>query len=792
MPPRHEIHGPIAEAERSGSTLNLDTRPFLSRAAAVAQTGPVASAALLGGAVLMAVVPFMADIVLPVGLAFAAWVQTRPVRLPLHLPERSGRKDQNDLDPETRRPRKAQGRDYLGRERFTGRQIWQSMATSVQHRLLPGTTGAGKTETMIALGVANAIAQGSGCIMVDGKGDPEVYMKILALAHQAGREDDVQVLSFLGSDSNTTNPFAGASADMIREILVGQLNEPGGEGSSAMFFGRAVAFLGTVAPILRWLGDTKGIRIDLERIRDAIELPNIARMAQHREIKFRYAATNTEEIVSLDECPLEYIRGLENYLGDTGGFDLESSLKSQKSDEPVKQHSYIAMQFTEVFTQWLISLGHIFRVPYGDVDMFDVVMNRRILVVLLPSLKNSDKTTQGLGRYLVAMLKATMGLVLGGNLEGDYANIIENLPSKAPSAFKTNFDEVGAYTTNGMDKMLAMARKLNIEFNLGLQETASVRAAMGARAAAVLGNPNTVVAMRLQEPDTGEMVEKIGGETKVAQVSQQPASRDLLGTFRPAEAASILAAKRYNWLDLRNLKEGQAILSYGNTLVHTNMFYCPAPIPAQMRIQRLVMLHPPDRLAVLRHARQIEKTRLALLAGPEEPVEAQPPAEALLAMLDVFAAELDRRELPHRAALSAVLACPDISAGADSADDDTDPADHVHKGSRDPGHNAPEDHAFSDLLRAASQDVAAVGDFPDPGRSPEAEQAMVEELEKIERAGGRRGDAAKQAARQAIGGIRLVFGKPQPKPERISTHKLLGLINQMIATLDEKRKPEGE
>ncbi|MGD0104499.1 MAG: TraM recognition domain-containing protein [Rhodopila sp.] len=720
--------------------------------------------------------------ILPTGLAFAAWVLTRPVRLPLHVPERSGLQDQNDLDPETRRPRKAQGRDYLGRERFTRRQIWQSMTASVQHRLLPGTTGAGKTESMISIAVANAIAQGSGCIFVDGKGDPEVHTRILALAHQAGREDDVQVLSFLGGDSNTTNPFADASADMIREILVGQLNEAGGEGSSAMFFGRAVAFLGTVAPILRWIGDTKGIRIDLERIRDAMELSNIVRIAQHREIKFRYGVTSTDEIISLDGCPREYIRGIENYLGDTGGFDLEMPLKGQKSDEPVKQHSYIAMQFTEVFTQWLISLGHIFRVPHGDVDMFDVVLNRRILVVLLPSLKNSDQTTRGLGKYLVAMLKATMGLVLGGNLEGDYADIIENLPSKAPSAFKTVFDEVGAYATNGMDKMLAMARKLNIEFNLGIQETASVKAALGLKAAAVLGNPNTVIAMRLQEPDTGEMIEKIGGEARVAQISQQPSSRDPLGTFQPAEAASILPTRRYNWLDLRDLKEGQAVLSYGNTLVHANLFYCPGPIPAEIRIQRLLMLQPPEPLDVLRHARQVEKTRLALLAGPAEPVAEQPLSETLLAVLDAFAAQLATGQEPHRAAMAAVLACPDIPDETEAPATDAAAA----------GHGPPADHAFSELLRTASHDTVPPGDFPDPGRLPEADQSLADELAAIEHAGGRRGEAAKQAARQAIGAIRVALGQPQPKPERISTHKLLGLIDQLIAALEDQQKPGGK
>ena len=252
-------------------------------------------------------------------------------------------------------------------------------------------------------------------------------------------------------------------------------------------------------------------------------------------------------------------------------------------------------------------------------------------------------------------------MVLGEDLEGSYADIVENMPSRAPSAFKAVFDEFGAYATNGMDKMLAMARSLSMEFNLGFQEIASIKAALGTRAAAVLGNPNTVVALRLQEPETGEMIEKIGGETRVAQVSQQAAGKDILGTFRAPDSASIMAAKRYNWLDLRALKEGQAILSYGNIMVHANMFYCPAPHPEHIRINRLLMMTPPDRLHILRHQTQVNRTRSVLLSGPDEVEDDQPPSDTLMGLIEAFAAELTKSADAQCAAMAAVLACPDIA-----------------------------------------------------------------------------------------------------------------------------------
>ena len=76
--------------------------------------------------------------------------------------------------------------------------------------------------------------------------------------------------------------------------------------------------------------------------------------------------------------------------------------------------------FTATFTQLAVSLGHIFRVDCGDIDMRDIVLNRRILVVNLPALENSDATLAALGKLVVASLRGMMAQLLGVSLDGDY------------------------------------------------------------------------------------------------------------------------------------------------------------------------------------------------------------------------------------------------------------------------------------------------------------------------------------------------------------------------------------
>ena len=69
--------------------------------------------------------------------------------------------------------------------------------------------------------------------------------------------------------------------------------------------------------------------------------------------------------------------------------------------------------FTATFTQLAVSLGHIFRCEIGDIDMRDIVLNRRILVVNLPALENSDATLAALGKLVVASLRGMMAQLLG-------------------------------------------------------------------------------------------------------------------------------------------------------------------------------------------------------------------------------------------------------------------------------------------------------------------------------------------------------------------------------------------
>ena len=107
----------------------------------------------------------------------------------------------------------------------------------------------------------SSLAQGSGFVLVDGKADRSLFGTVLALARRFGREDDVRVLNFMVAsglkDSHTFNAFATGNADAIRELLASQLGDAAQNDANGVFRERAVALIGTIAPVLVWLRDHK-------------------------------------------------------------------------------------------------------------------------------------------------------------------------------------------------------------------------------------------------------------------------------------------------------------------------------------------------------------------------------------------------------------------------------------------------------------------------------------------------------------------------------------------------------
>jgi len=427
--------------------------------------------------------------------------------------------------------------------------------------------------------------------------------------------------------------------------------------------------------------------------------------------------------------PEELTWPLRSYLGELPGYDPSVPLDKQKGDEPSKQHDYAQFYFTATFTQLAVSLGHIFRVENGDIDMRDVVLNRRILVVNLPALENSDATLAALGKLVVASPRGMMAQLLGASLEGDYT--AADKPGMGPAPFPVVLDELAYYATSGLDRMLVMGRGLNICFMLGFQEVSGIWARLGEKTASLLGNANLMIAMRQQDSGrTRDWIEKTAGQTYITQATSYHGSDD--GAYREARHAEVRPVSRIDWNDLTNLIEGEAIVLLGGRRIYARVFHAQIDDAGPKRLGRSVMLPNPDPDEVRGRFARLGEIAAAIERGNSalEPDEEVSPV--LAALLRGFAKAARRGG--------------DATACARSALDEIGQVrEHLLSQRRPPLADGVPVTSVTPMLRAASSAIFAGPDSASHPNEP-IDVQLVRSLAAIEQAAGRSASAARRTA----------------------------------------------
>lgn len=152
--------------------------------------------------------------------------------------------------------------------------------------------------------------------------------------------------------------------------------------------------------------------------------------------------------------------------------ELQIALEDQKS---LIQHSYATQQWTGIFST-LQMYSHIFGSESPEVDMVDVIRNNKILYVLLPPLKQSEKTTEILGKAILLAIRQAVATALGGPVElsPTQKDIVKERITPKPLGLVV-LDEYGAYPLPGIDTLLAQVRSINISFILSTQDYTSAR-----------------------------------------------------------------------------------------------------------------------------------------------------------------------------------------------------------------------------------------------------------------------------------------------------------------------------
>lgn len=619
----------------------------------------------VNAAILMAAIGFACFIMSPIaefvgliGIFTFLYAYTRKTVLPFRMPTRSNAKDYNDPLPGSMKPRPARGITFFGNRILNSDELWFNNDDMRTHVLIFGSTGSGKTEALVSLSF-NALVQSSGFLYVDGKGDNSLFAKVFSMCRVMGREDDLLLINFMtgakdiiGAQekrlSNTVNPFCNGSSSMLSQLVVSLMDSGSQSSDGDMWKGRAIVFVEALMKVLVYMRDQGKLLLDANTIRNYFELTRLEAIAMDRMFP-----RDKQEPVSLSDAPELILEPITNYIINLPGYDR--SKKGKQGSQVLEQHGFITMQLTRVFGSLADTYGHIIRTNLAEVDFKDVVLNRRVMVVLLPALEKSPEELSSLGKVIVSSLKAMMAAGLGESVEGSYREVITRKPTNAPTPYMCILDEYGYYAVKGFAVVPAQARSLGFSVIFAGQDLPAFQKASKEEAASIGANTNIKICMKLEDPmETWEFFQKTAGESYVTKVdSFQTNAGSLLNNYMDTRSASSEKRQRIDLLDLKDQREGEAHIFFKSKIIRARMFFANPPPAERMKINQFLKVEPPLNRMLMDLEDRISRVHELVESGANFEV-VQEEGEDIQIIADVIASEDENN--PIERALGALMA----------------------------------------------------------------------------------------------------------------------------------------
>lgn len=582
--------------EQNQQNIIRDTRTLSVRISDGLKKGSVTAVVLATTAgVNFFLLPHFSELLLIAGIIVFLYCVMQKQGLPFRKPLYAHEKDDNDVNPATGKANIGEGIYFFGNEKKTKEELWFTNSDMRTHVLIFGSTGSGKTEALVSLAY-NALLQASGFIYVDGKGDNSLFAKVFSMVRSMGREDDLLLINFMTGArdiigpqekrlSNTLNPFARGSSSMLSQLVISLMDSSSASPDGDMWKGRAIGFVEALMKVLVAMRDAGHILLDANVIRNYFLLPKLEAMVVDKVF-----IRDNEESINLEGLPPAIMEPISNYVYNLPGYNKEK--KGKQVSQVLEQHGFITMQLTRAFTSLADTYGHIMRTQLAEVDLTDVVLNRRILCVLLPALEKAPEELSNLGKVIIATLKAMMAAGLGDAVEGSYADLIERKPTNAATPYLCILDEYGYYAVKGFAVVPAQARSLGFSVIFAGQDLPAFQKASKEEAASIGANTNIKICMKLEDPtETWDFFMKGAGEAYVTHVdSFQVDQGSVLGTYADARGARMEKRSRIDLQDLKEQQPGEAHFFFKSKIVRASFFYAsPKPV-AKMRLNHFLKI----------------------------------------------------------------------------------------------------------------------------------------------------------------------------------------------------------
>jgi len=412
-----------------------------------------------------------------------------------------------------------------------------------------GTTGSGKT--VLAKAIMRQLIReiGTGFMFIEGKGDNPMAQEIYAEVVLAKRETDFFFLNFLDKyNSNSINLLETGDFESIRDVLIDFLISGEGSKSDTWMQGAKDLMINALKVLLilrdadlvfdiekadqiNTIEDMKMYRknISLMRLRELLINPKdllhfclamdrvhensyekLVEKLQTYRLKPNETVDNTTfEKIEIHRSLKDTIIQQSNGLGDwstvqkLGSF--EKITKSIQSSQGVFYKLEVSKSFYgEMFTTFFENYSEIFAVEHGDINLEDIITNGKILHVALQGINPSQANS--LGKLLLSMIRMFA------------KKRAKAKPLKVP--FMVFADEFNSWSKgiSGFADLMSVTRAYGISFIIMYQtDLEKIDEGKGIEAGQIIGNTNTTILLKTQDP---KIVKRLNEKLQKVEVAQ--------------------------------------------------------------------------------------------------------------------------------------------------------------------------------------------------------------------------------------------------------------------------------
>ena len=505
--------------------------------------------------------PFLIVPLMFVQLILWMAVVMKPDVLPIHLPIDAYKTDKNDpLPGDNTGFYKARGSFFIGRILGSGVEIWVSFKALTQHFLIFGTTGSGKTESIVSY-IVNYLSVGSGAAFQDSKAAPKAMIQMATFCRMFGRDDDFRVTNYItGNSAEKRDPaerlsndaaiFARGSAESNTQLLVALL--PPSEGDNKVFQERAIALVSAVMPALKDLQLQSKVQIDPATIRKYMGFKQFCDLYRNNFITMRSR-----------NAMLAYLESLP-------GFD-ENKEVAKQPEEVSRQFGFAQAYFTRSLASLSDTYGHIYLTALGEIDYQDAVLNGRMLLTLLPSMEKSGEELSNLGKIVLTATRNGMVVGLGTAFEGSAEDIVHNLPTNSEIPYGIMNDENAYMLIEGQELINAQARGLGFGVITGTQDAPGMLENISKVTKQIMANSAFKQIMYLDDKETTELACEFSGEATVITRNRFNYKGDF-GNIHGDDGLAVERRKRLDASSVKRLGLGQAYIMYQGKIHPTQVF----------------------------------------------------------------------------------------------------------------------------------------------------------------------------------------------------------------------------